>query len=131
MKRATLTKAAFWIVVAASVVVELFMLGTGRFLAAAVVGLSACVCLVVIGLSKPSGSGAGHVASVSQQRRNGLAIMVTGMATIVIGAILTLVWPGPVANFLLLWATPGMTLGGAVVYWHARSQQAKSADQQD
>lgn len=123
-----MTNVTFWVVGATSVLVGLFMLATDRFLAAAIVGLSAGICLVVIGLSKASGPGAGNIASVSQQRRNGLAIMVTGMATIMVGAILTLVWPGPLANFLLLWATPGMTLGGAIVYWRARSQQSKSGE---
>lgn len=131
MKRTAMINATFWIVVSTSVLVGLFMLATGRFLVTAIVGLSACICLVVIGLAKPSGLKARQLASVSQQRRNGLAIMVTGMATIIIGAILTLVWPGPVANFLLLWATPGMTLGGAIVYWHARSQQSKGGDRED
>ena len=130
MTRAVLTNVAFWVVAATSVVVGLFLVGTERLLAAAIVWLSAGTCLAVIGFSKPSGPRAGHPASVSQQRRNGLAIMVTGMATIVVGAILTVVWPGPLATFLLFWATPGMTVGGAIVYWHARAQQPKNSEQQ-
>lgn len=88
------------------------------------------MCLVVVGLSKSSRRRAGKLASVSQQRRIGLAFMVTGMATTLIGAILSLVWPGAVASFLMLWATPGLTLGGAIVYWHARSHQSKSDERQ-
>lgn len=126
-----MANATFWVVAATSVVVGLFMLGTGQFLAAAIVGLSACMCLLVLGLSKSARHRTGTVASVSQQRRNGLAIMVTGLATTLVGAILSVVWPGTIANFLMLWATPGMILGGAVVYWRARSQQSKSGEQRN
>lgn len=98
-----MTTAAFWVVAATSVAVVLFMAGTSRFLAAAIVGLS-----------RAPGARACGLASVSQRRRHGLAIMVTGMATILVGAVLSVVWPGPLATFLMLWATPGMTVGGAI-----------------
>ncbi|ASK65703.1 hypothetical protein CFK39_07480 [Brachybacterium avium] len=109
-----MTTAAFWVVAATSVAVVLFMAGTSRFLAAAFVGLSASVCMLVLGLSRAPGARAGGLASVSQRRRHGLAIMVTGMATILVGAVLSVVWPGPLATFVMLWATPGMTVGGAI-----------------
>lgn len=57
--------------------------------------------------------------------RNGRVLLLTGLGILAAGAVLTLLWPGVVAEYLLVWTGPGITLGGAFAYWYPRSEIAK------
>lgn len=60
-----------------------------------------------------------------KQMRSGRVVLRIGLGVLAAGAVLTLLWPGPIANHLLVSTGPGITLAGAFLYWHSRSEIAK------
>lgn len=57
--------------------------------------------------------------------RVGRLMLLAGAGMLALGGILALVWPGVIANFLLVWSGPQITIVGVLGYGYARSEVAK------
>lgn len=57
--------------------------------------------------------------------RVGRLMLLAGAGLLALGGILTLVWPGVIANSLLVWIGPQITIVGALGYGYARSEVGK------
>ncbi len=57
--------------------------------------------------------------------RVGRLMLLAGAGMLALGGILTMLWPGVIANSLLVWIGPQITIVGALSYGYARSEVAK------
>ena len=104
-----------------TIVAGLWLAGQDRILPASVVLLSGAVVVTMLMFALTQGTARPDERTrLQRQRRNSIAIVITGVAMIAAGAIAFVMQWGALPE-LLLGAGPGVALGGATVaVWAAR-----------
>lgn len=122
-KLAIVFRALAWVGLICAQLLGVYLVAVDRLLLAAIVLLSMGILgMVLLGAAQISQPKKYRDITAARMRHAAFLVLAGGCLLITAGAILTWVWPGTLANALLVWLGPPVVIASVGLLWIFRSK---------